>query len=286
MQIGQRIAIAGMAVSGALAVIKIVAGLMGHSTAVVADGLESAGDVFASGFVLLGLTLAALPADSNHPYGHGRAETLTGLLIGLLLTAAGTLISYRSLLNVHAARPAPSAFVIWPLLLSAVVKSGLGVTKFRYGRKVLSAALMADAWNDFTDVVSACAALIAVGMTLADPARFPEADHYGGVVVGVIVVLTGLRVTRETAYQLMDTMPDEALLNTIRGVALSVPGVRGVEKCYARKTGLQYHVDLHLEVDPNMTVRESHDIATGVRIRIKESLHWVADVLVHVEPAP
>lgn len=286
MQIGQRIAIAGMAISGSLAVIKIVTGLMGHSTAVVADGLESAGDVFASGFVLLGLTLAAVPADSNHPYGHGRAETLTGLIIGLLLAGAGTLISYRSLLNVHMDRPAPATFVVWPLLLSALVKSGLAATKLRYGRKILSAALMADAWNDFTDVFSASAALVAVGLTLSNPARFPAADSYGGAVVGVIVILTGLRVARETAYQLMDTMPDDALLNTIRGVALSVPGVHGVEKCYARKTGLQYHVDLHLEVDPEMTVRESHNIATDVRIRIKESLNWVADVLVHVEPAP
>jgi cation diffusion facilitator family transporter len=286
MQIGQRIALIGMAVSGALATIKIVAGLMGHSTAVVADGFESAGDVFASGFVLLGLTLAAVPADSNHPYGHGRAETLVGFLIGLVLAAAGAFISYRSLQNVHAGRPLPSTFVIWPLLLSAVVKTALSVTKFRYGRTVLSAALIADAWNDFTDVVSATVALIAVGLTLWDPARFPAADHYGGFVVGLIVISAGLRVAREAAYQLMDTMPDQALMNRIRGVALSVPGVRGVEKCYARKTGLQYHVDLHLEVDPKLTVRESHDIATGVRIRIKETLHWVADVLVHVEPAP
>jgi cation diffusion facilitator family transporter len=286
MQVGQRIAIAGMAVSGALAVIKIVAGIMGHSTAVVADGMESAGDVFASGFVLLGLTLAAVPADSNHPYGHGRAETLTGLIIGLLLAAAGALISYRSLLDIQTARPVPSTFVIWPLLLSAAAKSGLAALKFRYGRRSLSAALVADAWNDFTDVVSATVALIAVGLTLSDPVRFAAADQYGGFIVGVIVISTGLRVARETAYQLMDTMPDEALLNTIRGVALGVPGVRGVEKCFARKTGLQYHVDLHLEVDPDMTVRESHNIATDVRIRIKESLPWVADVLVHVEPAP
>src|SRR5437868_2134444 len=264
MQVGQRIAIAGMAASGALAVLKIVAGILGHSTAVVADGMESAADVFASGFVLLGLTLAAVPADSNHPYGHGRAETLTGLIIGLVLAAAGALISYRSLLNVHTERPVPSSFVIWPLLLSAMVKSGLAAIKFRYGRRVRSAALVADAWNDFTDVVSATVALIAVGLTLYDPTRFRAADHYGGFIVGVIVISTGLRVARETAYQLMDTMPDEALLNTIRGVALGVPGVRGVEKCYARKTGLQYHVDLHLEVDPNMTVRESHDIATAV----------------------
>jgi cation diffusion facilitator family transporter len=286
MQTGQGIAIAGMAVSGALAVIKIIAGVMGHSTAVVADGFESAGDVFASGFVLLGLTLAAMPADSNHPYGHGRAETLIGLFIGIALAAAGGVISYRSLQRIHLAGPPPSSFVIWPLILSAVTKSGLAITKLRYGKRLLSAALVADAWNDFTDVLSATVALIAVGLTLSDPHRFAAADDYGGFAVGLIVILTGVRVARETASQLMDTMPPESLLDTIRGVALSVPGVRGVEKCYARKTGLQYHVDLHLEVDPNMTVLASHQIATAVRIRIKESLHWVADVLVHVEPAP
>lgn len=286
MQTGQGIAIAGMAVSGALAVIKIIAGLMGHSTAVVADGLESAGDVFASGFVLLGLTLAAMPADSNHPYGHGRAETLVGLFIGLILAGGGGMISYRSLQKIHLAGPPPASFVIWPLVVSAMMKSGLAITKLRYGKKILSAALVADAWNDFTDVVSATAALIAVGLTLSDPERFAAADHYGGFAVGVIVILTGIRVARETASQLMDTMPGPDVLETIRNVALTVPGVRGVEKCYARKTGLQYHVDLHLEVDPEMTVRESHQIATAVRICIKESLTWVADVLVHVEPAP
>jgi cation diffusion facilitator family transporter len=267
-------------------VIKIVAGILGHSTAVTADGVESAGDVFASGFVLLGLTLAAKPADSNHPYGHGRAETLTGLMIGLILSAAGALICYRSILNLNTGRPTPELFVIWPLILSAFAKAGLAAIKFRVGRRTMSAALSADAWNDTTDVISAIVALVAVGVTLSDPSRFANADHYGGFVVGIIVMATGLRVTRETADQLMDTMPDDRMLTTIRGVALSVPEVRGVEKCFARKTGLQYHVDLHLEVDPEMTVRESHNIATDVRIHIKESLPWVADVLVHVEPAP
>src|SRR5438874_8772939 len=134
MQVGQRVAIAGMAVSGALAVVKITAGILGHSTAVTADGLESAADVFASGFVLLGLSVAAVPADSNHPYGHGRAETLTGLIIGLVLAAAGALISYRSLLNLHTLRPAPELFVVWPLAISAVAKAALGAAKFRIGR--------------------------------------------------------------------------------------------------------------------------------------------------------
>src|SRR5438477_8673004 len=117
MQIGQRVAAGGMLVSGALSVLKITTGIWGHSTAVVADGLESAGDVFASGFVLLGLTLAAKPADQDHPYGHGRAEILTGLLIGLVLTAGGVLISFVSVEHLGQPRATPAAYVIWPLLI-------------------------------------------------------------------------------------------------------------------------------------------------------------------------
>jgi cation diffusion facilitator family transporter len=286
MHIGQRVAIAGMMVSGSLAVIKIVAGVYGHSTAVVADGLESAGDVFASGFVLLGLTLAARPADENHPYGHGRAETLTGLLIGLALAATGALISYESLRRLGQPRLPLAAYVVWPLAASVLAKTALASFKFHYGRKLGSAGLIADAWNDTKDTGSAAAALIAVGLTLSDPARFFNADRYGGFLVGLMVVSVGVRVARETALQLMDTMPDDRLMKQIRGVASTVPGVRGVEKCFARKTGLRYHVDLHLEVDPEMTVRQSHEIANKVRYRIREQLDWVADVLVHVEPAP
>jgi len=286
MQSGQRVAALGMAVSAALAVVKIIAGLAGHSTAVVADGLESTSDVFASGFVFLGLTLAAIPADENHPYGHGRVETLTGLLIGLFLTAGGALISYISVQSLGQPREAVAGFVVYPLLASLVAKAALATYKFRYGRRLKSAALTADAWNDAMDTVSATAALIAVGLTLAAPSRFLEADRYGGFVVGLIVVTTGIRVSYETAMQLMDTMPHDDVMNQLREVARGEPGVRGVEKCFARKTGLKYHVDLHLEVDPEMTVRQSHDIAHQVRLRILERLDWVADVLVHVEPSP
>ncbi|HWC96510.1 MAG TPA: cation diffusion facilitator family transporter [Candidatus Sulfopaludibacter sp.] len=286
MQTGQRVAAFGMAVSGALALVKIAAGLSGHSTAVVADGLESASDVFASGFVLLGLTLAAIPPDENHPYGHGRVETLTGLLIGLVLTAGGVIISFASLQHLGQPRQTVAAFVIYPLLASLVAKACLAAYKFRYGRLLNSDSLTADAWNDTMDSVSAVAALIAVGLTLADPNRFREADRYGGFIVGLIVVTTGIRVVYDTAMQLMDTMPSDVLMTQLREAARDEPGVRGVEKCFARKTGLKYHVDLHLEVDPEMTVRQSHDIAHQVRLRIMQRLDWVADVLVHVEPAP
>jgi cation diffusion facilitator family transporter len=286
MQTGQRVAATGMLVSGALAVIKIAAGMSGHSTAVVADGLESAADVIASGFVLFGLTLAAKPADDNHPYGHGRAETLTGLLIGLVLMVGGALISWNAIRRVGQPHEPLAAFVVWPLLISLAAKTGLATLKFRYGRKLQSDALTADAWNDATDTVSAITALIAVGLTLMGRARFAEADRYGGFVVGLIVISAGIRVARETAMQLMDTMPDPRLIAQIREAAFAVPGVRGVEKCFARKTGFKYHVDLHLEVDPDMTVRQSHELAQEVRVHIRERLDWVADVLVHVEPAP
>jgi len=286
MQTGQRVAIAGMIVSGTLALVKIFIGLAGHSTAVVADGLESGGDVFASGFVLLGLTLAAKPADENHPYGHGRVEILTGLLIGLFLTAGGALISYGSLQRLGEPRAPLPAFVVWPLVASLAAKSVLAAAKFHFGRTLHSDALTADAWNDLMDTLSAVAALIAVGLSLADPVRFLDADRVGGFVVGLIVVAAGIRVARDTAMQLMDTMPDDELMEQIRGAALQVAGVRGVEKCFARKTGTRYHVDLHLEVDPEMTVRQSHDLAHKVKLHIVSALDWVADVLVHVEPAP
>jgi len=281
---GRRVALLGIFVSGCLAAAKIIIGLMANSTSVFADGMESAADVVASGAVLFGITLAAKPPDENHPYGHGRFETLTGLGVGMILAVTGIAISFRSLMKVDEVHPAPAVYAIWPLLASIGAKGILSAVKFHYGRKIHSEALRADAANDSVDILSGFVALVAVGLTLYDPARFLAADHYGGFLVGLIVVFIGLRVVRDTSLQLMDTMPDRETMKSIREVAQSVPGALGIEKCFARKTGLQYHVDLHLEVDPELSVRESHEIATEVRVRIKEQLDWVADVLVHVEP--
>jgi cation diffusion facilitator family transporter len=280
----QRVAIVSMLVSAALALAKIIVGLHANSTAVVSDGMESAADVLASGLVLFGLVLAAKPPDAEHPYGHGRGETLVGLAVGVLLVSTGSLICFRSLQRAGEGQQAPAAFAMWPLIASIIVKTATWRWKRYYGRKIHSAALTADAWNDAVDTLSGVTALIALGLTLAHPAAFGAADHFGGALVGLIVIFLGGHVVRDTTLQLMDTMPDSRVMQQIRSVALSVPGALGVEKCFARKTGLQYHVDLHLEVAPSLTVSESHEIATQVRTRIKENLEWVADVLVHVEP--
>lgn len=273
-----------MAVSGVLATVKITAGLVAGSAAVVADGVESAGDVLASGVILIGLWVASRPPDENHPYGHGRFETLTGLGVGLALAVTGLLIVWRSLATADEISAPPAAWAMWTLVLSICSKAALSRFKFKAGRRIGSSALVADAWNDTVDILSGTVALVAVGLTIFDPSRFRLADHWGGGMVGVIVVILGLQVIRETALHLMDTMPPARRMALIRESATKVAGALAVEKCFARKTGLQYHVDLHLEVDPELTVRASHDIAEQVRQHVRAELPWVADVLVHVEP--
>lgn len=272
-----------MGASALLAALKITVGWLAGSAAVISDGVESAADVLASGIVLFGLMLAAKPPDEEHPYGHGRFETLSGLAVGILLGITGAGICFKAALALDAGR-VPAAFALWPLAVSMAVKTGLSVVKFRVGRRIKSEALVADAWNDSVDILSGLTALVAVSLAVWRPERFVAADAYGAFAVGIIVVFLGLRVVHETAQQLLDRMPSAAMMAGIRRVALAVPGALNVEKCYARKTGLRYHVDLHLEVDPNMTVRESHFIAHEVRDRVIAELDWVADVLVHVEP--
>lgn len=280
-----RISLIGIAVSSLLAGSNIVVGLFTHSTAVLATGVEFAGDVLASTIVLVGMRVAARPADDNHPYGHGRVESLAAFVVGAILALAGVMICHQSRQAIGARHAPPGMAAVVALLAAIVLRTVMSIAKFRVGRRIWSSALVADAWNDAVDILAATAALIAVGLATYDPDRFLSADHYGGFIVGVVVIITGLRVVRDASLELMDTMPTPELTEQIRRVAQSVPGVLGVEKRFARKTGLQYHVDLHVEVDPTLTVAASHDIATLVRSTMRRELPWVADVLVHIEPA-
>lgn len=284
--IGRQLALLSVVASGSLAVLNVTVGLLSDSTSVVAAGLEFGGDVFASLIVFFGMLMASRPADEDHPYGHGRFEILAGLVVGFLLIAAGAGISLHALDRVGDVHPPPGRMAVVALIASMSVKSCLSFTKFRVGRRIGSGALVADAWNDGVDILSSATALAAVGLTIYDPERFRAADHYGGFAVGIIVVVTGLRVVRDASLELTDTMPPPHVLVEIREIALEVPRVEGVEKCFARKTGLQYHVDLHIEVDPAMTVAESHYLAHRVQEHICRRVPSVADVLVHIEPTP
>jgi cation diffusion facilitator family transporter len=204
--------------------------------------------------------------------------------VGGRLLVTGLAIFWRSVETFDSSHEL-RAFALYPLIASVAIKSVLSLYKRRVGKKIGSSALEADAWHDMTDLISTTVAIIAIGLTLIDRNRFGFVDQLGGMVIGVIIVWLAIRVVRQTVDYLTDTMPDDDMMSQVRAVALQVPGVQDIEKCFARRTGLRYHVDLHLEVDPDMTVRESHAIATQVRICIKEALSWVADVLVHVEPS-
>jgi cation diffusion facilitator family transporter len=177
----------------------------------------------------------------------------------------------------------PAVFAVWAMAASIAVHGLLSAVKMHIGKRARSVALTADAWHDLVDLFSGCVALVAVLLSVSFQG-LRAADHYGGFAIGLIVIFLGLRVARETTLQLMDTMPDDEQMQQIRAVASRVPGALAIEKCFARKTGLRYHVDLHLEVDPHLTVLESHQIAHAVQLRITTELDWVADVLVHVEP--
>lgn len=282
-RIGRNIALISMSVGLLLAVAKVWIGLRASSASVVSDGLEASGDVLSSAIVYTGLWLASKPPDYEHPYGHGRYETLAGLGVGAILLLAGAAIFWHGLRSLHEPRVLQT-YALYPLAAAVVLKTGLALLKFRTARRIASTALEADAWHDITDLISTGVALVAVGFALADPRRFGISDHIGAMVIGVLVFSLSVRVVRRVVSQLLDTMPEPGKMSQIREAALSVRGALGIEKCFARRTGMKYHVDLHLEVDPEMTVRESHEIATEVRSVIKRRLRWVADVLIHVEP--
>lgn len=283
---GRRWAVLSIVGSAILAILNTSVGLLSGSTSVTAAGIEFAGDVLASLIVFLGMIMASRPADDDHPYGHGRFEILAGLLVGLILVLAGIAICAHSIGKLAAPATLPLATALWAPVVSMGVKSVLAVAKFRVGRQISSAALVADAWNDTVDIVSAFTALAALTLTVLDPVRFIRADALGGFAVGIIVILTGLRVVRDASLELTDTMPPPGMLAEIRRKAVEVRHVDGVEKCFARKTGFQYHVDLHIEVDPDMTVAESHLLGHRVQDHIIRKVPFVAGVLVHIEPRP
>ncbi len=280
---GRRIALVSVSLGMALASAKIWVGMAGGSASVTSDGFESASDVFSSAIVYAGLWLASKPPDAEHPYGHGRYETLAGLGVGAILLLTGAGIFMNSLLRISEGGRV-ELFTLYPLFAAILLKSALASAKFHVGRKIDSTAMQADAWHDITDLLSTVVALVSAGLALLNPARFGVADRIGGMLIGIIIFFLSIQVVRRVVDQLLDTMPESAKMAEIRKAALSVDGALAIEKCFARRTGLKYHVDLHLEVDPGMTVRESHDIAAAVKHAIRDNLSWVADVLVHVEP--
>jgi cation diffusion facilitator family transporter len=274
----------GLVVNVFLSATKLVAGVAGHSHALVADACESLTDIFSSIIVWRGVVVAAEPADEDHPYGHGKAEPLAAAVVsGILLFVAGW-IAIEALHNLGQPRPAPKIFTLLVLFGVIVIKEGLFRFVAREAASVASSAVRADAWHHRSDAITSIAAAMGISTALIGGEKFAWADDAAALAAAGVIAWNGWRLLRSTFGDLMDTAPDRKVRDEIRRLAEMVPGVARVEKCFVRKMGWQLYVDMHVEVDPQMTVLRSHEIAHEVKDKIRDIMPAVSDVLVHIEP--
>lgn len=281
---GRRVSAAGIAVNGVLAVVKLTAGIAGHSYALVADAVESFGDIFSSTIVWGGLAIAAKPADDNHPYGHGKAEPLAALVVALMLIAAGAGIAVEAIHEIRVPHHAPAPFTLAILVLVVVAKETMYRYAFRTGARIGSTAVVVDAWHHRSDAMTSAAAGVGITIALIGGKGYESADDWAALAACAVILANGFRFARTAVMELMDTLPQAVPADEIRATALAIDGARGVETILIRKMGPMWYVDLHLEVDPQITVARGHGIAHDVKDAIMAKWPAVADVLVHVEP--
>jgi cation diffusion facilitator family transporter len=275
----------GLAVNAVLTGAKFVAGIAGHSHALVADAVESMADIVSSIIVWRALVVAAEPADEDHPYGHGKAEPLAAASVStMLLLAAGWIVlaAVRAIAQPH---PAPAPFTLLVLGAVIVIKEGLFRFVRREAASVQSTAVRTDAWHHRSDAITSFAAAIGISVALIGGKGYEAADDVAAIVAAGVIAWNGWRLLRPALDELMDTAPSPEVVGQVRRIAEGAPGVARVEKCLVRKVGYYYFVDMHVEVDPNMTVQRSHEIAHGVKDKIRGQIPSVRDVLVHIEPA-
>jgi cation diffusion facilitator family transporter len=285
LQTGARVALFGMVVNLVFAAAKILGGLFGNAYVLIADGIESTLDIAGSIVIWSGLKFAARPPDETHPYGHGKAEPIAAAVVavGVLVAAAGLAVeSVREIVTPH---HGPAAFTLAILIVVIVVKEILFRYVNRVGRHVESTAVQTDAWHHRSDALTSAAAFIGISVALIGGEGWQSADDWAALFACAVIATNGVRLLRPALYEIMDTAPRGAIVESVKRAAALVPGVMEIEKCFVRKMGLSYYVDLHAGVDGNISVRDGHRIAHAVKRAIQESDPRIADVLVHIEPA-
>lgn len=282
---GKRSSAIGLVVNLILSVGKLAAGITGHSQALVADAIESLGDVFGSVAVWQGLEIASRPPDPEHPYGHGKAEPIAAALVAVLLMAAAVVIAVESVHEIVIPHRGPAAFTLVVLLGVILVKEGLFRFVLSVGEGIGSRAVRTDAWHHRSDAITSAAAAVGISIALIGGPGFHMADDWAALFASGIIVTTGIRLLRPAVGELMDRHPGADLVEEATRIAQERPGVHRVEKLLMRKMGLYYVADMHLEVAPSMTVWEGHEIAHGVKEAIRSRLPQVVEITIHVEPA-
>lgn len=284
----QRNTMIGLAASLLLASGKFTAGVLGHSSALIADAVESLADTVGSIVVWQGLRVADRQPDAGHPYGYGKAEAIAALSVGALLLAAAVVIVLKAFQEILTPHQAPASWTLFVLLGVIAVKEGLFRFVLRGAEMYESSAAYADAWHHRSDAVTSTAAVIGVsiavwGAELFGSPRLVLADEAAALIASGIILFTALRLMRPSLRELLDAAAPD-LAERVRATAAQVDGVALVEKVHARKSGRGYHIDMHLQVAPNMGVREAHSLSGKVKACLREKHPNVQHVLIHIEP--
>jgi cation diffusion facilitator family transporter len=267
-----------------LAIIKGLAGFFGNSYALIADAIESTTDIFSSFLVLFGIKYSNRPADANHPYGHGRVEPLiTFLVVGFLITSA-TIIAYESIANIGTPHELPKPWTL--IVLGAIIiwkEYSFGLVMKR-GIQTNSSSLKADAWHHRSDAITSVAAFIGISIALFLGKGYESADDWAALFASAFILYNSYLIFRPALGEIMDEHLYEDLEAQIRKIAVSVEGVIATEKCFIRKSGMKFHIDLHAVVDGTISVKEGHDIAHLLKDTLRENIVELGHVLIHIEP--
>ncbi len=273
-----------ISVNALLAVIKAITGIFGNSYALIADAIESTTDIFSSILVLLGLKYSSKPPDENHPYGHGKAEPLiTFLVVGFLMVSA-TIIAYKSIEHIQTPHKVPEPYTLIVLGLIIIVKEFFYRVVSKKSDKTKSSSLKADAWHHRSDAITSLVAFIGISIALFMGKGFEAADDWAALFASGFILYNAYLILRPALGEVMDEHMYDDMIKDIREITEAIPGVVETEKCFVRKTGMTFHIDLHIVVNAEITVKQGHDIAHVVKRDLLETLPEIADVLIHVEP--
>lgn len=273
-----------IATNTGLAVVKWFAGYFGNSYALIADAVESTTDIFSSLLVLVGIKYSARPADHNHPYGHGKVEPLiTFLVVGFLITSA-TIVAYKSILNISEPHELPKPYTLIILGCIIIWKEISYRVVIQKSKKINSSSLKADAWHHRSDAITSVAAFIGISIALFFGKGYESADDWAALFASGFILYNSYRIFRPALSEIMDEHLYDDMIVLIREVSLGVPGVKGTEKCFIRKAGMKYYVDLHAIVDATISVKKGHEIAHRLKEQLLIQIPAVQDVLIHIEP--
>lgn len=268
----------------ALALIKGLAGFFGNSYALIADAIESTTDIFASLLVLFGLKYANKPADENHPYGHGRIEPLITFLVVAFLVTSATVIAYESIINIQTPHDLPAS---WTLIVLGCIIAWKEISYrivIKKSKETHSSSLKADAWHHRSDAITSVTAFIGITIALIFGEGYETADDWAALFASGFILYNSYLIFRPALGEIMDEHVYDDLIEEIRKEALKVKGIKGTEKCFIRKAGMKYHVDLHAIVDGDISVTEGHTLSHQLKDYLRKNIPNLGHVLIHIEP--